>query len=176
MNENEFEKSNSLIKSKKSIFAKIKEKIQLLTKKDELKKIDPQWLEDFRKIHEVKNTNEKISKNEKTDLIDEETEYAMYEEFEELEDEFENEVESIEDKNEFFELYNKVKKTGKMPKNISTKDLLRINEMLKKEIDLKKEYYKTEEFDEVENEIKVLEKEDEELTRRIKNLKKDAGN
>lgn len=180
----------SLIVSKKSILQKIKEKIQQkiseLTEVTDLNQINQEWLEEFRRLNGVKvldnnftNLGNKDSKDNFSYLLnyDDTVEFIDIEK-EELfaTDEFEEEDEEvssksmIQNKEEFFEVYKKIKNNEKSMDEMSIVDLFKINEVLKQELEYKKQKLGITEYEKIEEEIQELEEENKRLYEELKKL------
>lgn len=180
----------SLIVSKKSILQKIKEKIQQkireLTEVTDISQINQEWLEEFRKLNGVNVSNNKLSNttnpkkqedltyllnyDENIEFIDEEKESLFV--TDEYEDEFEemDTLPMIQSKQDFFDIYEKVKNNEKSMDEISIVDLFKINEMLREELDVKRQKLGITEFEKIEKEIRELEEENKLLYEELKKL------
>lgn len=182
----------SLIVSKKSILQKIKEKIQQkiseLTEVTDLNQINQEWLEEFRRLNGVKvldnnftnlgnkdskdNFNYLLNYDDTVEFIDiEKEELFATDEFEE--DEEDEEVSSksmIQNKEDFFEVYKKIKNNEKSMDEMSIVDLFKINEVLKQELELKKQKLGITEYEKIEEEIQELEEENKRLYEELKKL------
>lgn len=182
----------SLIVSKKSILQKIKEKIQQkiseLTEVTDLNQINQEWLEEFRRLNGVKvlnnnftNLGNKDSKDnfsyllnydDTVEFIDiEKEELFATDEFEEdEEDEEVNSKSMIQNKEDFFEVYKKIKNNEKSMDEMSIVDLFKINEVLKQELEFKKQKLGITEYEKIEEEIQELEEENKRLYEELKKL------
>lgn len=180
----------SLIVSKKSILQKIKEKIQQkiseLTEVTDLNQINQEWLEEFRRLNGVKvldnnftnlgnkdskdNFNYLLNYDDTVEFIDiEKEELFATDEFEE-EDEDVSSKSMIQNKEEFFEVYKKIKNNEKSMDEMSIVDLFKINEVLKQELEYKKQKLGITEYEKIEEEIQELEEENKRLYEELKKL------
>ena len=161
-----------LIKVRKSIFSIIKEKIK---EKLKLDKHSPSDIERERRAFQT--FEELYGINEEAYAIEQEN-LKIYAELGNLEnlDEIietkkEIEVEKIPEtssKEEFMELYRGVIENRVSVEELSLSDLLKINLMIKEEIEIQKTVIQ--ESEELEKEIEMLDKENEELMKKVGNL------
>lgn len=161
-----------LIKVRKSIFSIIKEKIK---EKLKLDKHSPSDIERERRAFQT--FEELYGINEEAYAIEQEN-LKIYAQLGDLEnpDEIietkkEIEVEKIPEtssKEEFMELYRGVIENRVSVEELSLSDLLKINLMIKEEIEIQKTVIQ--ESEELEKEIEMLDKENEELMKKVGNL------
>ena len=154
-----------LIKVRKSIFSVIKEmlKEKLIPKKDA-----------FRTFDEIYGVDEEAYAIEQENLriYDEIKDITSMNEVPEIKEETEVEIlPETTTKDEFMQLYNDVVENRVSVKSLSISDLLKINLLLKEEIELKRA--EIQKNDELKKEIETLEKENEELMKKLGNVEEE---
>lgn len=164
-----------LIKVRKSIFSVIKEmlKEKLIPKKDFSVDIEREK-NAFRTFDEIYGVDEEAYAIEQENLriYDEIKDITSMNEVPEIKEETEVEIlPETTTKDEFMQLYNDVVENRVSVKCLSISDLLKINLLLKEEIELKRA--EIQKNDELKKEIETLEKENEELMKKLGNVEEE---